>query len=509
MRATHPGLKALVVCLLISSAVCNPLLALAAQKKYPATSSMPSIILYIGDGMGPEALSLLELKKNRVDNQSSNYRRLVQSPGIVTSTIQPAPVGFLVTDSACSATEMASGEPSSPEYLGIDISGNKVESILETANRNGFATGLISDTRLTHATPAAFYAHIDDRDNESAIAQQFIASPVDVALSAGTAYFPPELMKQLAASRTVVTTTEQLQSTQGKKVVGLFSERSMPDGIQERTKPSPTVPSLSVVTKEALRLLGTQHKPIFLMVEAGQIDWAEHANDAGWLVGEMDKFDNTLAVITDWQRQHSNPQSLLVITADHDTGGFGFSYQGGCPHTPRSNPARCRSNFLSDDHLQRLTVQSKTFQQMFQSFAENPAGLTIRATEAIDTIKSQTGVTITEDDFDSIMTESQNVLYCESHKELGVTSGDIVTSAPTFFPYISGNKSNKLAKLIAPQTGVVWATGTHTSTAVPLVAMGNRAIDFKTANTQVDVGKRLQSIIAAAAVGGAPAKIRP
>jgi hypothetical protein len=102
------------------------------------------------------------------------------------------PADGLLTDSACSATQLALGLPSRNEMIGVDANGVSQPNLRELAAERGMATGVVSDTRLTHATPAAFLAHVASRSDESAIAAAAVASNVDVVLSGGWREFVAE-----------------------------------------------------------------------------------------------------------------------------------------------------------------------------------------------------------------------------------------------------------------------------------------------------------------------------
>ena len=126
------------------------------------------------------------------------WPKLAQGGKIVLSRTNPADT--LVVDSACSATQLAIGAPTLSEVIGIDADGNPAETILELAARRGKSTGLVSDTRLTHATPASFAAHVAHRDMENEIAVQMLENGVDVMLSGGARHFLPQKVNEKGAA---------------------------------------------------------------------------------------------------------------------------------------------------------------------------------------------------------------------------------------------------------------------------------------------------------------------
>ncbi len=336
-------------------------LGLASSLSF-AQSPVKNIILMIGDGMGPGQMGLLEEYARKAPHsiyqgRDTALKTLVDN-GVLGMSLH-SPADALVVDSACSASHLASGLDAPSEAIGLDSNGDPVETVLEIAQRQGKATGLVSDTRLTHATPAAFAAHQPHRSLESKIAEDMLANRVDVMLSGGLRYWIPEsvnnqgeLYQQLVqqtggnikikskrndqknllteaqnAGYSVVHTRKTLSESKGDKVLGLFAYSGMQDGItysQTKDSAERTMPSLKEMTIKALDVLAQDPQGFFLMVEGGQIDWAGHNNDAATMLHEMLKFDETVGYVYDWVKEHND--TLLVVTADHETGGFGFSY---------------------------------------------------------------------------------------------------------------------------------------------------------------------------------------
>lgn len=133
----------------------------------------------IGDGMGPQQVGLLEsyakLAPNSIYKGKPTALYQLAQDGVIGSSLTH-PDDAIVVDSACSATMLATGISTGSEVIGIDPDGNSIETVLEKAKRMGKATGLVSDTRMTHATPAAFAAHQPHRSLENEIASDMLAT---------------------------------------------------------------------------------------------------------------------------------------------------------------------------------------------------------------------------------------------------------------------------------------------------------------------------------------------
>lgn len=286
-----------------------------------------NIILLIGDGMGPQQVGLLFDWAEASGHESTEFEQLMRTGeiGIVRTGATDSPL----TDSAASATSIATGIRTRNGYVGVGPDGERLTTVLELAANRGMKTGLVTSTRVTHATPACFAAHVDDRGQEAEIARQLVASPTDIILGGGKYYFLSDahnLREPIeAAGWRVVTDGAGLQAasqtaSQEGRTLGLFSDSHLPYLIDRDAPGEKTTPSLPDLTRAALRLLAPAKKGFFLMVEGGRIDHAGHANDVAGVLGEMREFDRVLGIALEYQRDH--PETLVLVTADHETGGL-------------------------------------------------------------------------------------------------------------------------------------------------------------------------------------------
>lgn len=372
----------------------------------PAAKAKPkSVILMIGDGMGPQQVGLLEAYATRAPHsiygvKPTAMHQLMDEGQVALSRHHPE--GAVVVDSACSATQLAGGEFSGSEMIGLNAEGRVVQTVIERGVARGKATGIVSDTRLTHATPAAFAAHVAHRSMENEIAPQMLAAKVDVLLSGGLRHWVPKgydkaamakrtgkayplskskrqddrdlLAEAKAAGYSLVFDREGLDEA-GDKVLGLFSWSGMADGITTtatRDSADRREPTLKEMSMAALERLSKDPDGFVLVIEGGQIDWAGHGNDAGTLLHEMIKFDEAVGAVYDWVKAQPDHDVLLVVTADHETGSFGLSYSRNDLPEGRKLPGvgfdgltyRPGYNFGRLNNLDRLYGQSMTFSEM-------------------------------------------------------------------------------------------------------------------------------------------------
>lgn len=228
----------------------------------------------------------------------------------------------LVTESAQAATSLAIGERSVRGALGLGPDSAPRTTVLEIAQSRGMATGLITTTRLTDATPAAFATHYPARDHLE-VARQMAAQRVTVLLGGGREIFaaaPADGAETaLTAMRrrySYVETAEELERIRPDTVeslLGLFADGDMALA-PERT------PSLAAMTRTGIAILDREPTGFFLMVENEETDTQAHENQGfDVLAAEMRAFDEAISVAVDYQRRH--PETLIVVTGDHETGG--------------------------------------------------------------------------------------------------------------------------------------------------------------------------------------------
>jgi alkaline phosphatase len=385
--------------------------------------------------------------------------------------------------------------------IGADYKGNSVLNIVEKAEKAGMSTGLVSDTRITHATPAGFAAHQPVRSMENEIALDLLQSGIDLMLSGGMRHWLPrevndggseisdrikkrtggsiKLTSKRQDNRNLLAEAEkkgyrlvfnkqELDAARKGMVLGLFANSGMPDAFAEnadRRKRKRTVPLLSEMTEAALRVLEKNEKGFFLMVEAGQIDWASHGNDAGWLLREMIRFDEVLEAVRKWAAGRKD--TLVIVTADHETGGPGFSYTNKGERKEielsgdlfRERKYRAKFNFGSPGILDRIYRQKMSYEALFNRFDSLPADK--KSPEAlVKIINSNTEFPVKKKD-------AERILGLTGHRKRGG-----IYDFREFYVYPEGDRSSILARVVAGDQNMVWSTGAHTSAPVPFFVSG-------------------------------------
>lgn len=269
-----------------------------------------NIILFIGDGMG-----VAQVFSGMTVNGSLNME---QMPFIGFSKTQSA--DNYVTDSAAGGTAISAGKRTYNGAIGVDVNGEKLTTILEYSERNGKATGLVSTSAITHATPASFIAHQPKRSMYEEIAGDFMNTEIDVFIGGGADFFTKRvdgrnLVLELNEKgyRVGYNIDEIAEVNNGKLAV--LTAVGHNAGYRDRGE------MLTKSTSKAIEVLNNaDSKGFFLMVEGSQIDWGGHQNDASYVTGEVLDMDKALAEALKFAIE--DRRTLVLVTADHETGGM-------------------------------------------------------------------------------------------------------------------------------------------------------------------------------------------
>ncbi len=304
-----------VLIALTAVAACGPEGRSRSAVPGPAGAPDPfSIVLFVGDGTGLAYWTAAKL--------SASDLAIQHFPAIGLMTTQSA--DSRVTDSAAGATAFSTGERTYNGAIAVSTDTTPLPTVLERAKARGMGTGVVVTATVTHATPAAFLAHVANRNQHWDIAAQIAELGPTVLLGGGRQYFDPtrradqqDLLARFRSRGAYVDSPEGLATLDPDTVralVGLFSENN-PGGAMERT------PSLPDMTETALRVLSHQPKGFFLMVEGSQIDWRGHENAVlPDVIAEVLDLDLAIRRALAYQEQH--PNTLILVLADHNTGGL-------------------------------------------------------------------------------------------------------------------------------------------------------------------------------------------
>lgn len=397
----------------------------AAGRARPARNA----IFMVADGMSAGTLTLADMLRRARDGRPARWVELWKSPGVRRGTMATFSADSHVTDSAAAASAWGIGRRVNNETVNITPDGRSPEPILVRARAAGRATGLVTTTRITHATPAGFIANVPHRGLENDIAAQLLERRVDVALGGGAKHFPAELLAKRPDLRVVRTREELLAAAaHAGPVLGLFKDSHMSYSLD---RPA-TEPTLAEMARHALAKLDAHPDGFVLQIEGGRVDQGGHNNDAGAMLFDMLAFDDAVATVAEFAADRDD--TLVVITTDHATGNPGLTFYG------QAGVAR----------FERLQHVTRSFEWISAQAAALPRDQRPAALPAL--IEQATGVGLSAEDV-AILTRRQ--------------SGERVD------PFLPANGTHPvLGSLLANHLGVSFVSPNHTSDYVEVTAMG-------------------------------------
>ena len=326
-----------------------------------AETAPKNVIYMIGDGMGPAYTTAYRYFKD--DPTTKSVEQTVFDT-MLTGMARTYPDDHtVVTDSAASATALSSGHKSYNGAIAVDTDKKPLKTMLEIAKQRGMTTALLATSQINHATPASFAAHNESRNNYDEIANDYIDNkiagklPVDLMLGGGTKYFIRDdrnLVDEFkAAGYQYGDDIQNLDQITQLPAIGLYAAKGLPFALDE----NPT--RLTKLTSKALELLDNQNKDgFFVMIEGSQIDWCGHANDIACAMAEMDDFASAIEKAKAYIDK--NKDTLLVITADHSTGGLTlgahgqYKWEADVVHGVKATAGTITQHLLESDDLKSV-----------------------------------------------------------------------------------------------------------------------------------------------------------
>jgi len=407
--------------------------------------SPKNIIMVVGDGMGPAYTAAYRYFKDN-PNTPAIEATVFDDILVGRSSTYPARVSGFITDSAASGTALATGFKSYNGAIGVDVNEKPQQSVLEFAKSIGKSTGLVVTSQINHATPASYAAHAQKRKMYNIIADQYFDNKingehtVDVMLGGGTKYFKRDDRDLVKAFQKdgyqYIDSYSQLATLKSDKVLGLFADKGLPWALDD-SEPH----RLKAMTMAAIDRLDNNKEGFFMLVEGSQVDWGGHANDIAAAMTELDD----LAVTIEWLKTYvkNNPDTLVVITADHSTGGFTIGANGDYVWKPE-------------------------FIKNLKSSPEAIAKVQITQDIDVKAINKQLGFDLTSDEITTLTA---------AHKE----GGRPLTKA--------------IKKVIDIRTNTGWTTSGHTGVDVPVFAFGSHKDAFRGQIDNTDIAKNIFKLL--------------
>jgi alkaline phosphatase len=290
------------------------------------------VIFLIGDGMG-----LAQISGAMSGYQGRNAFERFTYIGL--SKTKSA--DNYVTDSGAGATVFSIGKKAKNGAIGVDSAEKSSEGLFEKLKKANWGTGVVATSSVTHATPASFYAHVPSRKMEEQIAEFLLKGNCDIAIGGGQKFFNQRtidsrnIFEELKPLGFTIKTDTVFEPIDAKKLVYTLAQNGM------KTMQEGRGDYLLQATKLAQTNLLKYYGNYFLMVEGSQIDWGGHANDYEYMKAELLDFNTVLNQVLD--AAIKDGETLVIVTADHETGGLSLLEN-------KENPATFTPNYVSKGH---------------------------------------------------------------------------------------------------------------------------------------------------------------
>ncbi len=448
-------------------------LVITARAGQSQTDSPKYVFLFLADGGGIAHLEITRQYNRQVLNEGMVISDKIMSEGSVGLMTTHA-ANSLSTDSAAAATALASGCKARIGALGVCADGSVPDTVMEHARQRGMRIGLVTNSTIYDASPAAFVCHVPNRRHIASIIDRYLELEPDVILGGGKEHLIPKSqhgsrrndeIHAIAAFQKkgyhLVSNKLELERTSGGKLLGLFSDKEMSFEI-EREKDSE--PSVYDMTRAAIRHLhdGNPHG-FFAFIENENIDTASHLSDIAAVIHDYREFDRAVALAYEFYKKYPR-ETLILVTSDHETGGLGFTMA---------------QKDLSSTNAGNQVAASKTELRKLQT-------ITISLQKASRIL----GPMPTADGVDKLMREYFSGFTLAPEFKQAI----IARQPPSRTLYIDST-AHALGLMIANNTQAYWQTSSHTNNPVAVAALGVGSEHFKGYYDNADFGKKLLALL--------------
>jgi alkaline phosphatase len=462
-----------ITCVIAAFLLVGGLVVISARAGQGQPASPKYVFLFLADGGGIAHLEITRQYNRQVHNQGMVISDKIMTEGNVGLMTTHA-ANSLSTDSAAAATALASGCKAKIGALGVCADGSVPDTVMEHARRRGMRIGLVTNSTVYDASPAAFVCHVPNRRHFTSIIDRYLELEPDVMLGGGKEHFVPkgqpgsqrnDETDAIAAFQKkgyqTVSNKLELERASGGKLLGLFSDKEMSFEI-EREKNSE--PSVYDMTRAAIRHLHDNNpRGFFAFIENENIDTASHLSDIAAVIHDYRELDRAVGLAYDFYKKYPR-ETLILVTSDHETGGLGFTMA-----------------------LKDLS-STKSENQVAATGAE------LRKLQAIDISLQKAsrilGPAPTADAVDKLMRDYFSGFTLAPEFKQAI----IARQPPSRTLYIDPT-AHALGLMIANNTQAYWQTSSHTNDPVAVAALGVGSERFKGYYDNADFGKKLLALL--------------
>ncbi len=403
-----------------------------------------NIIFMVADGMADQVPAMASQLQMLMDGRPGYWETLMGQDYAVNGLQDTGSLNSIVTDSSAAASTWGSGRRIWNGQVNMFPDGTKLRTLTQILSENKVRCGLVTTTRITHATPSGFSVNCIQRDLEAQIAEMHLESGVDVLMGGGDSMFSASRRSDKKdlyadfekAGFKVAKDKTALEAWDGRgKFLGIFSSSHLPYTVDRRNNAEldAKVPTLAAMTKKAIAALKDSPNGFLLQVEGGKVDHGGHANDFAAMIYDQIEFEEAVKAAVDFALEDGD--TLVIITADHATGGPSLNGAG-------------HEYFDSTAGLLTAANMTASYDVLARDFpnATTPASMQ-------DLIKAKLGIGLTT-------AQAQGIIDARAGKSQ--------------FPLDSfrGGFSSNLAAILGNHSKVQWTSGNHTSEWVLVTAVG-------------------------------------
>ena len=429
------------------------------------------VFLFIGDGMGINQSYVTDVYNRAINGAPLNF---LDFP--VRTFVSTCSASSGVTDSSAAGTALATGRKTTNSFIGVAPDAEPLTTLAEMAKRSGLGAGVVTSVGVNHATPGAFYAHSQSRYGYDEISRQLLDSPVDFAAGAN---FISEKGSEMSASDWVGAARQKgivvyegavaYAPVKGKRVI-LLADDPARDHLQYAIDRREGQTSLRDFTAAAIdHLYSNFRKGFFLMVEGGMIDYANHSRDLATAIDETLDMAASVQLALDFAAKHPS-EVLIVVTADHETGGF----IAGAGHY-EMHPERMEAQKVSKDALTDLvrSLRRQTDNKVEWRQIKDLLTQTLGLWDSVPVSKK----------WEKVLTQTYKESFLdregEDEKDLYSSHEQIVADA---------------VKCLQDRAQVSYSMYSHSGSPVPLCAWGAGSAAFGSCKDNTDIPKTIARV---------------
>ncbi|MGV3618738.1 MAG: alkaline phosphatase [Fimbriimonas sp.] len=402
-----------------------------------------NIIFCVVDGLSTATLTMSDHFQQLRDGKRSYWSTLLEKEGVVRAWQDTRSLNSVVTDSSAASSTWGSGRRIWNGQVNMYPDGTELRTLTSLMSEAGVRCGLVTTTTISHATPAGFAVNAMNRGQEPLICERYLKAGVDVIMGGGDDNLNPKKRKDgkdlyadfERAGFKVFRERSQVLGAKANKILGVFGPSHLPYTIDRDNDPelARVTPTLAEMAKVAIDNLKGSKNGFLLQIEGGKVDHAAHGNDFGAMIYDQIAFEEAVRVAIEFAEKDG--ETLVIITADHATGG------------PTLNGAG-QEYFDSTAGLLTAAGMKASYGPVFSALGKTPS-----ADDVQGVIETKLGIKLSKEEAE------------------GVVAG-IGGKSPFRLSQFHGSSGATLAMLLGNHSKVQWTSGNHTSDHVVVTAWG-------------------------------------